>query len=464
MDKHRFKHRIWLRVAVLLNFILLTVPFVLSLYGFYAYGERVLLFKKGYWLVVALFVILYVAFGHTYDAFSVSRSRIAETVYSQGLALLFANGIMYIVLSLLSLCFVNVLPLLLAFVAQLLLAGLWAFLTQKIYFSTFPPERTAIIYDLGRDVGDLVQEHGLEKKYEIVATMTLEDCLAGGLHMPEGLETVFICGVDSHNRNVILKYCMERDIRVLVLPRVGDVIMSGAKRMHMFHLPFLYVERYNPPVEYLVFKRGLDLLVSLVLLVLSSPIMLATAVAIKAEDRGPVLYRQRRLTKDGKVFFILKFRSMRVDAERDGGARLSTGSADERVTKVGRFIRKVRIDELPQLLNILRGDMSLVGPRPERPEIAAEYTETLPEFKLRLQAKAGLTGYAQVYGKYNTTPYDKLQMDLMYISNPNILEDLRIIMATVKILFLPESTEGVAKGQRTAAVEEIAVTEERLGK
>jgi len=173
-----------------------------------------------------------------------------------------------------------------------------------------------------------------------------------------------------------------------------------------------------------------------------------------------VLYRQSRLTKDGKEVMILKFRSMRVDAEKDGGARLSTGATDDRVTKVGRFIRKVRIDELPQLLNILKGDMSLVGPRPERPEIAAEYAETLPEFKLRLQAKAGLTGYAQVYGKYNTTPYDRLQMDLMYISNPNILEDLRIIMATIKILFLPESTEGVAQGQRTAAKEELAATKE----
>lgn len=462
MDKHKVKHKLWLRLAVLLNFILLTVPFVLSLYGFYyVIEERIILFKKGYWLVVALFMILYVTFGHTYDAFVVSRTRIAETVYSQGLALLFANGIMYIVLSLLSLRFVNAVPLLLTFVAQLLLAVLWAFLTRWGYFATFPPERTAIVYDAGRDVGELVQAHGLQKKYEIVATMTLEECLAEGVNLPDGLETVFICGVDSINRNVLLKYCMERDISVLVLPRVGDVIMSGAKRMHMFHLPFLYVERYNPPVEYLVSKRFFDLLVSVMFFVLTAPIMLITAIAIKVEDRGPVFYRQSRLTKDGKVFMILKFRSMRVDAEKDGGAQLSTGDSDDRVTKVGRFIRKVRIDELPQLLNILRGDMSLVGPRPERPEIAEQYMETLPEFKLRLQAKAGLTGYAQVYGKYNTTPYDKLQMDLMYISNPNILEDFRIILATIKVLFLPESTEGIKKGQKTAAIEETASAKER---
>ena len=135
-------------------------------------------------------------------------------------------------------------------------------------------------------------------------------------------------------------------------------------------------------------------------------------------------------------------------------ARLSTGDQDDRITPVGRIIRKLRIDELPQLFNVLEGSMSIVGPRPERPEIAAQYEKMLPEFRLRLQMKAGLTGYAQVYGKYNTTPYDKLQMDLMYIANPTILEDLRILVATVKILFIPESTDGIAQGQTTAAKEE----------
>lgn len=455
----KLKHKVWLRAAVLLNFILLTLPFVWSLYGYYIYGERVLLFRKGFYLVVALFVILYVAFGHTYNAFSVSYSRISEMVYSQGLALLFANCVMYIVLSLLSLRFVNGLPLLLSFAGELLLAGIWSFLTQRMYFSMFRASKTAVVYEEARDIEGLLMESGLNKKFDVVATVTASECIAGKMATLKDIEAVFVCGVDSHNRNVILKYCVEHDIQVFVLPRIGDVIMSGAKRMHMFHLPFLYAERYNPPVEYLFFKRLFDVVLSFVTLVLISPVMLVTAIAIKLCDKGPVLYRQCRLTKDGKEFMILKFRSMRVDAEKVGGAQLSTGDADDRITPVGRFIRKVRIDELPQLINILRGDMSIVGPRPERPEIAAQYEEQLPEFRLRLQAKAGLTGYAQVYGKYNTTPYDKLQMDLMYIANPNIIEDLRIIMATIKILFMKESTEGIAEGQKTAAVE-LAVTKE----
>lgn len=210
------------------------------------------------------------------------------------------------------------------------------------------------------------------------------------------------------------------------------------------------MDRYDPNPEYLLFKRLFDIVVALIALVVLSPVMLLTAAAVKLTDGGPVFYKQKRLTKNGREFNVLKFRSMRPDAEKDGIARLSTGDQDPRITPVGRMIRRLRIDELPQLFNILGGSMSIVGPRPERPEIAAQYEKELPEFSLRLQAKAGLTGYAQVYGKYNTTPYNKLQMDLIYIAHPSFFEDLRIIFATIKILFLPESTEGVADGMETA--------------
>ena len=223
-----------------------------------------------------------------------------------------------------------------------------------------------------------------------------------------------------------------------------------AQQVHLFHLPMLRVGRYEPTPEYLFFKRLIDLMMAGVATIALSPIMVITAIAIKAYDKGPVFYKQTRLTKDGKEFGVLKFRSMKVNAEKDGVARLSSGENDPRITPVGRIIRKCRIDELPQLLNILKGDMTIVGPRPERPSIAADYEKVMPEFHLRLQAKAGLTGYAQVYGKYNTTPYDKLLMDLMYISHPSLLEDLMIMFATVKILFMPESTEGVEEGQVNA--------------
>ena len=225
--------------------------------------------------------------------------------------------------------------------------------------------------------------------------------------------------------------------------------MAGAEKAHLFHLPMLRVDRYNPTPEFLFCKRVFDIVVSGTALVLLSPLMVILALIIRM-DGGTAFYRQKRLTKDGKIFEILKFRSMRMDAEKDGVARLSAGEADPRITKVGRFIRSCRFDELPQLINILKGDMSIVGPRPERPEIAEQYKKELPEFDLRLQCKCGLTGFAQVYGQYNTTPYDKLLMDLMYIAQPSMVEDLIICFATIKILFMAESTEGVEAGQTTA--------------
>ena len=208
-----------------------------------------------------------------------------------------------------------------------------------------------------------------------------------------------------------------------------------------------------PQPEYVFFKRLFDIILSAFLLILTLPISLIVAIAIKAYDGGPCFYKQTRLTKDGKEFGILKFRSMIVDAEKDGVARLSSGDNDSRITPIGKIIRACRMDELPQLLNILKGDMTFVGPRAERPELTEKYSEKIPEFKLRLQAKAGLTGYAQVYGKYNTEPYEKLQMDLMYIAHPSIIEDFKIILATIKILFMKDSTEGIQEGATDALSE-----------
>ena len=219
------------------------------------------------------------------------------------------------------------------------------------------------------------------------------------------------------------------------------------------NLPFLHCTRNNRSYWYRIAKRAMDVVISALALVAASPVILISAIAIRCCDGGPVFYRQRRLTENGRTFDILKFRSMRVDAEKDGVARLAS-EHDDRITPVGKILRKYRLDELPQFLNILKGEMSVVGPRPERPEIAAQYEELIPEFRLRLQVKAGLTGYAQVYGKYNTNPYDKLEMDLMYIAKPSILQDIALLFATVKILFQAESTEGVADGKTTAGKEE----------
>ena len=220
----------------------------------------------------------------------------------------------------------------------------------------------------------------------------------------------------------------------------------------MFDTPLLLFRNRGLTVEQQAFKRMFDIICSLVMLVILSPVMLVISLLVKGYDRGPVFYKQERLTQDGKVFLVYKFRSMRADSEK-AGARLAMKN-DDRITPVGRVLRNIHFDELPQLFNIIKGDMSLVGPRPERPEIAAEYEKEIPEFSYRLKVKAGLTGYAQVYGKYNTTPYDKLKLDLTYIENYSFFLDLQLIATTVKILFQKENTEGVEQWQVTAATKE----------
>ena len=451
MEQKNYQLR--LRLVKILAAVLITVPFAICWYLYYADMLHTPFYRKGNWLVIALFVVVYTVLAKIYDAFRISTNRIADMVYSQGLAAFLADGILYVVIWLLMRRLPNPLPGLIALMAQVVLAAVWSLWAHRWYFKNFPPKKSAIVFDKHYGIESLVHEYGLEKKFDIRLIIGVTECTED-LRLLDSMETVFISGVQSHERNVIMKHCIARGITVYVLPRIGDIILSGAQRVHMFHLPMLRVDRAMRYPEYAAMKRLFDILISTLALIIASPIMAITAIAIKLSDGGPVFYRQTRLTQDGKAFQIVKFRSMRVDAEKDGVARLSTGDHDNRITHVGRIIRKLRIDELPQIFNVLSGDMSVVGPRPERPEIAAQYEKTLPEFRLRLQMKAGLTGYAKVYGKYNTTPYDKLQMDLMYIANPTLLEDLRILVATVKILFMPESTDGIAQGQTTAAKEE----------
>lgn len=440
-----FYHDLQLRAIKLLNLILITAIF--AGIWFFAYANEIEdpFYVKGNWVIIVLFAVIYFLYGRTYDAFMVSLSSISEKFYSQVLACLFTDGIMYFVILLLTRRWPRIWPMFVCLLVQMGASYLWSNFSFHWYFKAFPAKKTAIIYEQVNELKDTIDEYGLENKFDIQKSIKVDKKLQERLPELNDFEIVFLSNVHSHERNQIIKYCIQQDIRVYILPRIGDVIMSGAEKMHMLHLPMMHLGRYSPKIEYLFLKRSFDIIVASVALVVISPLFLLTALLVKLTDYGPVFYKQIRLTKDGKKFAVLKFRSMRVDAEKDGVARLSTGDKDQRITPVGKIMRRFRIDELPQLINIIKGEMSIVGPRPERPEIAQEYEKFLPEFSLRLQTKAGLTGYAQVYGKYNTTPYNKLQMDLIYIANPSVFEDLKIIFATVKILFKKDSTEGISE-------------------
>lgn len=454
-------HRAILRFVKLLDVLAVCTPFTIALIHYYSRLIWVPDFRMRDFLIVLLYYCIYYLTTHLYSGFLVHIKKISEIIYAQSLAAVITNFLIYIIIWILMARLPNIPVMLLVLAAQEGLIVLWAYLSHRWYFHTYPARSTIIIYDEMDGVDRLIHQYGMEAHFRVTRAVSSRDILDGATTKQEeqarihevlqGTETAFLCGLHSHARNQILKYCVAYDITAYVLPRIGDIILSGAERMPLFHEPMLQVGRYDPKPEYLFFKRFFDILLSSIAIVILSPLMIVLSLIIRS-DGGTAFYRQKRLTQNGRVFEMLKFRSMCMNAEKDGVARLSTGEADPRITKVGRFIRACRMDELPQLFNILKGDMSIVGPRPERPEIAAQYKETLPEFDLRLQCRCGLTGYAQVYGQYNTTPYDKLLMDLMYISKPSLAEDFKICLATVRILFMKESTKGIAEGQTTAEV------------
>ena len=413
-------------------------------------------FIKGDIIVVFLFALLFHMFAHLYNGFDLVFQTAGEMMYSNTVATVISCGIMYVITALLIRAVPNVLPMLALVVGCVAVSGLLCFCVKKATAKLLVPRAMLLIYD-----NPEAKKEGEDILRRLPGGFYLLDSICAEVGVDEICRQIFrwdaravmLCGVPSSKRNDLLKYCVDRNVEAYVRPNIGDLLVKGARPVQLDNLPVLVCHRSSPAIWYLALKRLTDIVLSLAALVVFSPFMLVTALAIKIYDGGPVLYRQLRLTKDGKEFYIYKFRSMRVDAEKDGVARLAQ-EHDNRITPVGKIIRAVRIDEIPQLFCILAGDMSIVGPRPERPEIAEKYEMEMPEFALRLQAKAGLTGLAQVYGKYNTTPYNKLQMDLQYISSMGVVEDLKIMFATVKILFMPESTEGVADGQTTAISEE----------
>ena len=411
-----------------------------------------------------LFVLGMYAFGllcflRTYSAYMIDYAMPLDLCFSLSLSCFFTTAIVYGVTLVAWNKFHPPWFFIGLWLVQSLVGYLWALVACAAYDRLHKPLRAAVIFRNEDDLQRMVDMDRFSKRFILEKYIENPQDLQDVVERIRDSEAVFLAGVNASLRNGIAKYCVEHDIPGLFLPHVGDIIMAGSYHIRSFHAPIMSVRRAYPMPEYAFVKRCFDIVFSALALLLLSPLMLIVALVIRCYDGGPAIYRQVRLTREGKQFRIFKFRSMRVDAESDGVARLAS-DRDSRITPVGRWIRATRIDELPQLLNILQGDMSVVGPRPERPEIAAEYEKTLPAFRLRLQVKAGLTGYAQIYGKYNTDPYDKLEMDLLYINRMSIMTDLQLIFATVRILFTRESTEGFDENEPTAFSDAVKTEEE----
>lgn len=419
-------------------------------YFMYPIRVRLPLYNKGHILLILIYAVLLVLLNKMYGGMKIGYYRNAEVIFSQIFALLAVNVITYFQNSVMSLYLLQLGPIAFMTVLQAASAVLWTVVATFIYKNIFAPRKLLVVHG-ERPVDDILQKFASRKdKYSVEKCINIAEGVGAiCLEATEKYDAVVIWDIDVETRNEIMKFCYGKNIRVYIMPHISDVILKGSDMLNLFDTPIFLTREYVLTMDQRFFKRMIDLVCALILAVVTSPIMLVTAILVKAYDGGPVLYKQVRVTKDDKEFKIMKFRSMRVDAEKDGVARLASKN-DSRITPIGKFIRKVRIDELPQLFNIIKGDMSFIGPRPERPEIIKQYLEEMPEFAFRTKVKAGLAGYAQVYGKYNTTPYDKLKLDLTYIENYSLWMDIKLMLLTLKILFSAESTEGVDSKQVTA--------------
>lgn len=400
---------------------------------------------KGGLVTVLIYMFIYTSLCNLYKAHRIASSEIGETVFSQVLSFGIADLILYMECCLVYNKYVSVLPGGITALLQIIGTACIVMWTKQYLMKHVPAKKTIIIYgkEITTEAVEAFKERLLRKYSHLFA---ISDIVCEN---PEvNLETNEIMGYDvailyelsGDIRGSYIRYLAENKKTFYMSPRVEDIMLQGCVPKHLLDTPLMkYDYKYENKRSYYA-KRLLDVVLSLFILVLFSPVLLLIALLIKIEDGGPMFFKQARCTKDARVFDILKFRSMVVDAEKYGVTPCTDG--DSRITKVGRIIRKTRLDEMPQFINILKGDMSIVGPRPERVEHVTQYTKEVPEFAYRMKVLGGLTGYAQIYGKYNTSAYDKLRLDLLYIENQSLTLDLKLILLTVRTVFTPESTEG----------------------
>lgn len=430
-------------LGALLRVLLALIPALLFFYTYVHHYPSATFFMRGNVLFFVVYLAILVLFMTIYGSFSIRKYRTRELVFAFGLSCFFTDTIAYFIMCMIA---QSILPpkfAILTMLAQCLIeVGL--FILARILADWLEPAAPALLIVPEKGAEESVRNKFDRRRthYYIdrVASADMPwDELCGIMHT---YGTVMLLPMEKELRRRIVDDCYWHGVEVLLKPDMQDIMVNCADTVIMSDMPLYAVHTGSYDRSYLAAKRTLDIIASVCGLIVCSPIFLGVAIAIKAQDGGPVFYRQKRLTLNGKPFYLTKFRSMVVNAESVTGAVLA-GKSDSRITKVGAFLRATRIDELPQLLNILSGDMTLVGPRPERPEFYEKYCAEYPEFAYRLRTKAGLTGYAQLYGKYNTTFADKALLDMYYIQKASFHWDLQLIFYTLKIIFVKESTEGV---------------------
>lgn len=431
------------RLESLLTVVVLSIAFFLVWRYFYRDESAFPYLGRGKYVLIFVYALITTLIFHFTECFRYGYLRLSAIIIAQAIATCIVNFVTYFQLCLMSNIMLSVWPMFILEGIDLVICFLICFYSTKIYHEMHVPRNLVMVYGDLRSLSLKLKMEVRPDKYRFKKLISSETPVEEILPQLSEYDAVILSDVKAELRNDILKYCYANKLRVYVVPKISDIVLGGSESITLFDVPLFLVKGKGLTLTQRFFKRAMDIVISGIALIILSPILLIVALLIKLEDHGPVFFKQDRVTKDHKVFNMIKFRSMVVDAEKYGAQ--PAVDKDPRITKIGRFIRATRLDEIPQLLNILKGDMSIVGPRPERVEHVEKYTAEIPEFAFREKVKGGLTGYAQIFGKYNTTAYDKLRLDLMYIEQYSLLLDLKLLLLTIQVMLKKESTEGFDK-------------------
>ncbi len=451
----RYERRLLLLKSVLLISVTATLFILLSVHNF-----QVLRLSRTAGIMLVTYSILLPVLLHIYHSFEIGRRDRLHIISTTSVSIVMADLVTYLQLLIMNVNENNrdslrpipeeVGCLLMAMVIQVGLVALFAHMALRLYEKYNPPRRTCLICPSEADARFIrMRLKPSARRYRIDRTLYYGHADLYS-EIPK-YDQIFLYNLPMQERYALVEYCYKLSKPVSYNMEIADIIGYGAGHDMFEDVSFVSADnRRALSIEQKIMKRAFDLIITVPLLVLLSPVMLLCALGIRLCDGGSVLFRQKRATIGGRVFTICKFRTMRENADPHHSVQVG----DDRITPVGRFLRKTRLDELPQLFNILQGDMSLVGPRPEMLSNVESYTQEVPEFSYRLAVKAGLTGYAQIAGKYNTAPKEKMMMDLMYIEDYSIWRDIKLLLQTVTVFF--RSEESTAAFENKPSDDDIA--------
>lgn len=434
----------------------MTIGTFIGMVVYFYHGD--ILVRRGYYIFAAIYSFVFLIVAISFEAFRIGIHRGRRLFFYYLIAIILTNIVNYFILSLVAKTRLALYPFAMVTTVQAVLGLIMYFLAVRIYLINYPARDCLVIHSEAHWEKAVARKFAsFERRYSITEVCNQSH---GYEALAEAIlrhDTIILGLVNLELRQKLMAFCFVHQKRLFVLPSSEDIMVNSAVAVQI-NDSLVYLCKNKPlHLEQLIIKRLIDMVVSAVILLITLPLTVPAAIAIKLHDGGPIFFKQERYTRNGRIFTLIKFRSMVTDAEKNGAQ--FTVSGDERITPIGRLIRKTRIDEIPQIYNVFKGDMSLVGPRAERVETTDMYTEMLPDFAYRLQVKAGITGYAQIFGKYNTSFEDKARMDLYYVEECSIMMDLKLLLATIRVVFSSESTEGFDEAGLDHLVEKLAPQE-----